>query len=140
MSLLRRQLQSGRRRNPPYTTVVRDVGEAVRTHRSGGQSEYEPIRATCNRLAQISTCTYLLQRRCESDARPSLTVCAAPRHSLCEELYYVCVIHGFCLGVVAQCVGPRNSSHYAYIKLLMVAFCSLSPSQPAYIYPLHVID
>ena len=43
--------------------IVRDVGDAVRTQRSGGQPEYEPIRAACNRLAQLSTCTYLLQRR-----------------------------------------------------------------------------
>ena len=59
--------------------IVRDVGDAVRTQRSGGKPEYEPIRAACNRLAQLSTFTYLLQTRCESDARPSLTVCAAPR-------------------------------------------------------------
>ena len=75
---------SAGRRSPPGTTVVPDVGDAVRTHRSGGQSEHEPIRAACNRLAQLSTCTYLLQRRCESDA-------AAPRHSLREALYCVCV-------------------------------------------------
>ena len=49
---------------------MRDVGDAVRTQRSSGQPEYEPIRAACNRLAQLSTCnTYLLQRRCESGAR-----------------------------------------------------------------------
>ena len=36
---------------------MRDVGDAVRTQRSGGQPEYEPIRAACNRLAQLSTCT-----------------------------------------------------------------------------------
>ena len=53
-----------------FLTIVRDVGDAVRTQRSGGQPEYEPIRAACNRLAQLSTCTsYLLQRRCESSAR-----------------------------------------------------------------------
>ena len=51
-------------------TLVRDVGVPVRTQSSGGQPEYEPIRAACNRLAQLSTCTYLLQGRCESDARP----------------------------------------------------------------------
>ena len=56
-------------RLPPRTTVVRDVGDAVRTQRSGGQPEYEPIRAACNRLAQLSTCTYLLQRRCDSGER-----------------------------------------------------------------------
>ena len=32
-----------------YTTKVRDVSDAVRTQRSGGQPEYEPIRAACNR-------------------------------------------------------------------------------------------
>ena len=53
-------------------SVVQDVGDAVRTRRSGGQPEYEPIRAACIRLAQLSTCTYLLQRRCESDARLSV--------------------------------------------------------------------
>ena len=37
--------------SPPCTTIVRDVGDAVRTQRSGGQPEYEPIRAACNRLA-----------------------------------------------------------------------------------------
>ena len=67
---------------------LRDVGDAVRTQRSGGQPEYESIRAACNRLAQLFTCTYLLQRRCESGARPSLT---APRHSLREALYCACV-------------------------------------------------
>ena len=57
-------------RSPPRTsTIVRDVGDAVRTQRSGGQPEYEPIRAACNRLAQLSTCTYLLQRRCDSGER-----------------------------------------------------------------------
>ena len=35
-------------RSPPRTTIVRDVGDAVRTQRSGGQPEYEPIRAACN--------------------------------------------------------------------------------------------
>ena len=59
-----------RRRNPPGKTVVRDVGDAVRTHRSGGQSDHEPIHAARNRLVQLSTCTYLLQRRGESDTRP----------------------------------------------------------------------
>ena len=49
--------------------IVRDVGDAVHTQRSGGQHEYEPIRAACNRLAQLSTCTYLLQRRCDSGER-----------------------------------------------------------------------
>ena len=67
--------------------IVRDVGDAVRTQRSGGQPEYEPIRAACNQLAQLSTCTYLLQRRCDSGER----VCAAPRYSLREALYCVCV-------------------------------------------------
>ena len=52
-----------------YNRSVRDVGDAVRTQRSGGQPEYEPIRATCNRLAQLSTCTYLLRRRCDSGKR-----------------------------------------------------------------------
>ena len=51
------------------TTIVKDVGDAVRTQGSGGQPEYEPIRAARNRLAQLSTCTYLLQRRCDSGAR-----------------------------------------------------------------------
>ena len=51
------------------TTIVRDVGDAVRTQRSSGQPEYEPIRAACNRLVQLSTCTYLLQRLYESGAR-----------------------------------------------------------------------
>ena len=37
--------------------LVREVGDAVHTHRSGGQSEHEPICAACNRLAQLSTCT-----------------------------------------------------------------------------------
>ena len=36
-------------RSPPRITIVRDVGDAVRTQRSGGQSEYEPIRVACNR-------------------------------------------------------------------------------------------
>ena len=56
-------------RSPPRTTIVRDVGDAVRTQRSGGQPEYEPIRAACNRLAQLSTCINLLQRRCDSGER-----------------------------------------------------------------------
>ena len=56
-------------RGPPRTTIARDVGDAVRTQHSGGQPEYEPIRAACNRLAQLSTCTYLLQRRCDSGER-----------------------------------------------------------------------
>ena len=56
-------------RSPPRTTIVRDVGDAVHTQRSGGQPEYEPIRAACNRLAQLSTCIYLLQRRCGSGER-----------------------------------------------------------------------
>ena len=34
-------------RSPPCTTIVRDVGDTVRTHRSGGQFEYEPIRTAC---------------------------------------------------------------------------------------------
>ena len=34
--------------------IVRDIGDAVRTQRSGGQPEYEPIRSACNRLAQLS--------------------------------------------------------------------------------------
>ena len=55
--------------SPPCTTIVLDVGDAVHTQRSGGQPEYEPIRATCNRLAQLSICIYLLQRRWESGAR-----------------------------------------------------------------------
>ena len=67
---------------------VGDVSDAVPTQRSGGQPEYEPIRSACNRIAQLSTCTYLLQRRCKSGARPSLT---APRHSLREALYCACV-------------------------------------------------
>ena len=54
---------------PPCTTIVRDAGDAVHTQRSGGQPEYEPIRAAYNRLAKLSTCTYLLQRRCENCAR-----------------------------------------------------------------------
>ena len=56
-------------RSPPRTTIVRDVGDAVRTQRSGGQPEYEPIRAACNQLAQLSTCSYLQQRRCDSGER-----------------------------------------------------------------------
>ena len=60
--------ESARRRSP-CTTIVRDIGDAVRTQRSGGQPEYEPIRSACNRLAQLSTCTYLLQRLYESGAR-----------------------------------------------------------------------
>ena len=68
MSLLCRPLKSAGRR-PPRTTKVLDVGDAVRTQRSDGQPEYEPIRAACNRLAQLSTCTYLLQRRCDSGER-----------------------------------------------------------------------
>ena len=68
MSLLCRPLKSAGR-SPPCTTIVRDVGVAVRTQRSGGQPEYEPIRAACNRLAQLSTCTYLLQRHCDSGER-----------------------------------------------------------------------
>ena len=40
-----------------------------RTQRSGSQPKYEPIRAACNRLAQLSTYTYLLQRRCDSGER-----------------------------------------------------------------------
>ena len=56
-------------KSSPRATIVRDVGDAVRTQRSGGQPEYEPIRAACNRLAQLSTCTYLLQRRCDSGER-----------------------------------------------------------------------
>ena len=91
MSLLSRPLQSARRQSPPCTTIVRDIGDAVRTQCSGGQPKYEPIRAACNRLAQLSTCTYLLQRRCDGGERPSLTLCAAPRHSLREALYCVCV-------------------------------------------------
>ena len=67
--LLSRPSPSARRRSPSCTTIVRDVGDAVRTQRSGGQPEYEPIRAACNRLAQLSTCTYLLQRLYESGAR-----------------------------------------------------------------------
>ena len=69
MSLLCRRPLKSAGRSPPCTTIVRDVGDAVRTQRSGGQPEYEPIRAACNRLAQLSTCTYLLQRRCESGER-----------------------------------------------------------------------
>ena len=42
-------------------TIVRD---AVRTQRSGGQPEYELIRAACNRLAQLS----LLVHTCCRDA------------------------------------------------------------------------
>ena len=68
MLLLCRPLKSAGR-SPPCTTIVRDVGDAVCTQRSGGQPEYEPIRAACNRLARLSTCTCLLQRRCESGAR-----------------------------------------------------------------------
>ena len=34
-----------RGRSPPCTTIVRDVGDAVRTQRSGGQPQYGPIRA-----------------------------------------------------------------------------------------------
>ena len=68
VSLLCRPLKSAGR-SPPPTTIVRDVGDAVRTQRSGGQPEYEPIRAACNRLAQLSTCTYLRQRRCDSGER-----------------------------------------------------------------------
>ena len=61
--------ESARRRSPPCTTIVRDIGDAVRTQRGGGQPEYEPIRSACNRLAQLSTCIYLLQRLYESGAR-----------------------------------------------------------------------
>ena len=64
--------ESARRRSPPCTTIVllvRDVGDAVRTQRSGCQPEYEPIRSACNRLAQLSTYTYLLERLYESGAR-----------------------------------------------------------------------
>ena len=68
MSLLCRPLKSAGR-SPPRTTIVRDVGDAVRTQRSGGQPEYEPICAACNRLAQLSTCTYLLQTRCDIGER-----------------------------------------------------------------------
>ena len=68
VTLLCRPLKSAGR-SPPRTTIVRDDGDAVRTQRSGGQPEYEPIRAACNRLAQLSTCTYLLQRRCDSGVR-----------------------------------------------------------------------
>ena len=74
-------------RNPPRATTARDDGDAVRTQRSGGQPEYEPIRAAYNRLAQLSTCTYLLQR-CWTVARD---VGAVPRHSLREALHCVCV-------------------------------------------------
>ena len=42
---------------------VRVVGDAVSTQRSGAQPGCEPIRAACNRLAQLSTCTYLLLRK-----------------------------------------------------------------------------
>ena len=56
-------------KSSPRSTIVRDVGDAVRTQRSGDQPEYEPIRAACNRLAQLSTCTYLLQRRCDGGER-----------------------------------------------------------------------
>ena len=88
MSLLCRLLKSaGKEVLRVYTTIVRDVGDAVRTQRSGGQHEYEPIRAACNRLAQLSTCTYLLQ----SAATVVRDMCAAPRHSLREALYCVCV-------------------------------------------------
>ena len=101
MSLLCRPLKSAGR-SPPRTTIVRDVGDAVRTQRSGGQPEYEPIRAACNRLAQLSTCTYLLQRRCDSGERD---VCAAPRHSLREALYCVCV------SLVISRTGNRMLTH-----------------------------
>ena len=75
-------------RSPPRTTIVSwDVGDAVRTQRSGGQPEYKPIRAACNRLAQLSTCTYLLQRRCDSGERRVRST----RHLLREALYCVCV-------------------------------------------------
>ena len=74
-----------RGRSPPRTTVVRDVGDAVRTQRSGGQPEYEPIRAACNRLAQLSTCTETLRKWRETCAQHLY------RHSLREVLYCVCV-------------------------------------------------
>ena len=61
--------ESARRRSPPCTTIVRDISDAVGKQRGGGQPEYEPIRSACNRLAQLSTCTYLLQRLYESGAR-----------------------------------------------------------------------
>ena len=61
--------ESARRRSPPCTAIVRDIGDAVRTQGGGGQPEYEPIRSACNRLAQLSTCAYLLQRLYESGAR-----------------------------------------------------------------------
>ena len=71
MSLLRRPLQSTRSLEMKSSLYNYSAGrrDAVRTQRSGGQPEYEPTRATCNRLAQLSTCTYLLQRRCDSGAR-----------------------------------------------------------------------
>ena len=81
-------LQSAERRSPPCTTIERDVGDAVRTQRSGGQPEFEPIRAACNRLAQLSTCTYTCYRHA---AKVGLDVWAAPRHSLREALYCACV-------------------------------------------------
>ena len=41
--LLSQSSPSARRRSPPCITIVRDVGDPVRTQRSGGQPEYEPI-------------------------------------------------------------------------------------------------
>ena len=46
MSLLSRPLQSARRRSPPCTTIVRDVGDAVRTQCSGLSTSLFVQRAT----------------------------------------------------------------------------------------------
>ena len=94
-----------RARGEVLRVQVRDVGDAVRAQRSGSQPEYEPIRAACNRLAHLSTCTYLLQRRRDA-ATVAGDVCAAPRHSLREALYCVCVslvMYGLGVFVVVYC-------------------------------------
>ena len=65
-----------------------DVGDAIPTQRSGGQPEYEPIRAACNRLAQLCVPVHTC---CRDSVKVARDVCAAPRHSLREALYCVCV-------------------------------------------------
>ena len=87
MSLLCGPLKSAGR--SPRTTIVRDVGDAVRTQRSGGQPEYEPILAACNRLAQLSLYLYI---PAADTLRQWRETCAQHfRHSLREALYCVCV-------------------------------------------------
>ena len=105
------------RRSAPCTTIGRDVGDAVRTQRSGGQPEYEPIRAACNNLGKVSRQSVsqesdiilvtngrryvkhglhqwpleLVSQPCRDAAKVARDVCAAPKHSLREALYCVCV-------------------------------------------------